>query len=310
MDPDRNKEEPLPKWEDEKEAATNLQLRVMEYALGRLADAEVIEIGDDLDQQIFDAVFDDLKEEVLPDLDGEQVSVLSSIANLALVKQFGPSETGVVVAGFGSEEIFPTLVHYTIFGIVGNKLKYATHDVIDIDRVGVRAKVLPFAQKEMVERFLYGLDQGIRSDIARFCEKSLPSIRENLLDQLVIDPIDKDALEGQAKAAEKAFLDGLVSESFDSIRRESEAEIDEMVEFMPKPELARMAEALVDLTSIKRRVTRGFETVGGPIDVAVLSKAEGFVWVKRKHYFPPELNRRFLERTSGQDRPEGGADVR
>jgi hypothetical protein len=49
---------------------------------------------------------------------------------------------------------------------------------------------------------------------------------------------------------------------------------------MPKPELARMAEALVNLTSIKRRVSRGVETVGGPIDVAVISHAEGFVWDK------------------------------
>jgi hypothetical protein len=31
-----------------------------------------------------------------------------------------------------------------------------------------------------------------------------------------------------------------------------------MVEFMPKPELAKMAEALVNLTSIKRRVSSAF----------------------------------------------------
>jgi hypothetical protein len=69
-----------------------------------------------------------------------------------------------------------------------------------------------------------------------------------------------------------------------------------MVEFMPKPELAKMAEALVELTSIKRRVTRGMETVGGPIDVAVISQSEGFVWIRRKHYFPAELNSRYFSR--------------
>lgn len=65
---------------------------------------------------------------------------------------------------------------------------------------------------------------------------------------------------------------------------------------MPKPEMANMAEALVNLTSIKRRVSKGMETVGGPIDVAVISRTEGFVWVKRKHYFPPELNLRYSKR--------------
>ena len=36
------------------------------------------------------------------------------------------------------------------------------------------------------------------------------------------------------------------------------------------------------------------ETVGGPIDVAVISKGDGFVWVKRKHYFPADLNNHFF----------------
>ena len=64
--------------------------------------------------------------------------------------------------------------------------------------------------------------------------------------------------------------------------------------FLPKGELAEMAESLVNLTSFKRRVTLDVETVGGPIDVAVISKGDGFVWIKRKHYFDPEHNPHFF----------------
>jgi hypothetical protein len=67
-----------------------------------------------------------------------------------------------------------------------------------------------------------------------------------------------------------------------------------MVKVLPKDELAAMAEALVNLTAFKRRITESIETVGGPIDVAVISKGDGLVWVKRKHYFPPELNQHFF----------------
>jgi hypothetical protein len=35
--------------------------------------------------------------------------------------------------------------------------------------------------------------------------------------------------------------------------------------------------------------------VAGPIDVAVISKGDGLVWIKRKHYFKPELNYHFFE---------------
>jgi hypothetical protein len=41
-------------------------------------------------------------------------------------------------------------------------------------------------------------------------------------------------------------------------------------------------------------MTDSLETVGGPIDVAVISKGDGLVWVKRKHYFPAELNQHFF----------------
>ena len=65
------------------------------------------------------------------------------------------------------------------------------------------------------------------------------------------------------------------------------------VSVLPKDELAAMAEALVNLTSFKRRFSPSAETVGGPIDVAVISKGDGFIWVKHKHYFKPELNPHF-----------------
>ena len=70
----------------------------------------------------------------------------------------------------------------------------------------------------------------------------------------------------------------------------------DMVSSLPKDELGAMAESLVNLTKFKRRVSRQQETVGGPIDVAVITRGDGFVWVKRKHYFEPEMNPRFVAR--------------
>jgi len=63
---------------------------------------------------------------------------------------------------------------------------------------------------------------------------------------------------------------------------------------LPKDELALMAESLVNLTCLRRKFTTDRETVGGPIDVAVISKGDGFVWIKRKHYFKQELNPQFF----------------
>ena len=63
-----------------------------------------------------------------------------------------------------------------------------------------------------------------------------------------------------------------------------------VVAILPKDELALMAESLVNLTMFKQKMSIGTETVGGPIDVAVVSKGDGFVWIKRKYYFDMKLN--------------------
>jgi hypothetical protein len=63
---------------------------------------------------------------------------------------------------------------------------------------------------------------------------------------------------------------------------------------LPKDDLAGFAETLVNLTLFKRKVSLDAETVGGPIDVALISKGDGFIWIKRKHYFKPELNNSFF----------------
>lgn len=61
--------------------------------------------------------------------------------------------------------------------------------------------------------------------------------------------------------------------------------------FLSKGEMADLAENLVEMTSLRNRVSLDRqETVGGATDVAVISKGDGFVWVKRKHYFDRDRN--------------------
>lgn len=286
------------------------QLAVLKSAIEKLPDAKFLGNKKFSYSKSDKDVILALAEDVFDELNADQKREITSIGRILLKKRdTGPTNTGVVVAGFGTDDLFPTLVPYQIYGVVGDCLKYGDDPVVDIDRDGLSARVMPFAQKEMVERFLYGLDDSIKRDIAAFCSKTIPEIRKKLLDKLVIGVDDAAMLEREGKDAEEAFIEGLTKEGFDVIRRRSEAEIEAMVEFMPKPEMARMAEALVNLTSIKRRVTRGAETVGGPIDVAIVSKAEGFVWVQRKHYFPPELNTAYFERKRTHVASEGTGNV-
>ena len=86
-------------------------------------------------------------------------------------------------------------------------------------------------------------------------------------------------------------------ESFiDDIKRNNRKPILRSIQFLPKDELSNLAESLINLTSLKRKVQDGLETVGGDVDVAIITKGDGFIWTKRKHYFKPELNPHYFDK--------------
>lgn len=59
---------------------------------------------------------------------------------------------------------------------------------------------------------------------------------------------------------------------------------------MPIQDAIDLAYFLVELTIKFVRFTPGHQTVGGPVEVAAITKHEGFRWVHRKHYFDATLN--------------------
>jgi hypothetical protein len=59
---------------------------------------------------------------------------------------------------------------------------------------------------------------------------------------------------------------------------------------MPIQDTVDLASFLVDTTKAVMRFLPGAPTVGGPTEIATITKHEGFKWVARKHYFDPCLN--------------------
>ncbi|NTE46864.1 hypothetical protein [Agrobacterium pusense] len=219
---------------------------------------------------------------------------LRRLAELAVRKNRpSPTHTGLVVAGFGDKELLPSLVCYEVDGIIAGRLKHSKAGEIDVTRKNTGA-IVPFAQTDMVHRFMEGIDP----DYAVQLQDNLHALLlRNTQDVAAAFVKDEDelhrimpALEAAAEAAFETFW-----QEDKATRKERFAQpIIDMAMSLPKDELANLAESLVSLTSLQRRVSREIETVGGAIDVAVISKGDGFVWVKRKHYFSPDRNLRFV----------------
>ena len=79
-----------------------------------------------------------------------------------------------------------------------------------------------------------------------------------------------------------------------------------VVPAMPLQDAIDLADFLVDLTIKFSRFMPGAPTVGGPVEIAAISKHEGFRWIKRKYYFdsklnPEEIFRRVYEPTNKEN---------
>ena len=200
------------------------------------------------------------------------------------------SGTGLVVAGFGESEFVPALIEVQVLGVMGGLLRRRT---LDEHRISAdnSAAVLPFAQREMVDLFMSGIDPQLREVV----DSALLALTTSLPDRLArVIPGTNDAMLNSLRSGSEGLLDEYRSALMEYIQLSQIGPILDAVSALPIDELGSMAETLVNLTSFKRRVTLDAETVGGPIDVAVISKGDGLVWIRRKHYFDPTLNHHFF----------------
>jgi hypothetical protein len=206
--------------------------------------------------------------------------------------------TGLVIAGFGQAELYPSLWSVNIGGLLFNrKLQMSKPGEAAIGLSG-NARVIPFAQAEVATSFLTGIQKGIKDH----CVNTISSLLNKFMGRFVslaTPMISQQQVQGlqQQLGAEVPLLAAEFGKHLDTqSQTEHVAPVMAAVAVLPKDQLAVMAESLVALTSFRRRMSSDLETVGGAIDVAVISKGDGFVWIKRKHYFDPSLNIRYTER--------------
>ncbi len=219
-----------------------------------------------------------------------------------------PGESGVVIAGFGEEQIFPSIRSFKVSGIAGGTLKYEFEDKSADISVEMTSTIMPFAQDEMVRSFMEGIEPDYWSDILGAFRRLLDEYPRTLIDSIQgLNEQEKERLnKGVTKASEEAF-EAFTFEFSDLKRTRYVDPVIDTIESMPKSELPAVAEALVNLQSFKRRVSGEQETVGGPIDVMLISKGDGLIWIKRKHYFDRAMNPQYLQAAFKEASIEAGS---
>jgi hypothetical protein len=235
----------------------------------------------------------------LPLTEQDHADLVTLAVNVLVRDYYSDSLTGLVIAGFAGENLFPSLHAFEMDGVVFHRIKRRVTETFESNRDKVEARVIPFAQREMVDRFIEGIDPEFQDSIIKNFKTLTEMMSGKILDAANVKGKRRNAIAQAVKGATDTAVADLKEKVFANVRTQFRQQIEDMVLFMPKPELANFAAALVNITSVKRKFSAEKETVGGPVDVAVITHSEGFVWVQRKHYFKPDLNPRFFHRKYG-----------
>ncbi len=203
---------------------------------------------------------------------------LYSVSKIDQTKTKATQYSGIVFAGYGKMNLFPVCINYEVYSLFCGILAYREEDKtrIGFSEEDVSSAVLPFAQGDVTQHLLSG---------------RIPNY-EMALRVKLIDKFDKKEVEDILKEVNELAWINHTQPIIDTI------------DILPKDELASVAKTLVNLTSFMRHVSSGIETVGGPVDVAVISKKDGFVWIDRKHYFDISKNLHFGYETKGEQNVE------
>jgi len=230
-------------------------------------------------------------------VDRKNIGKLSEIAALLYIKnRFSNNLSGVVIAGFGEKDVFPLLFAIEVEARLDEHLKYRQKVKSEVGKEVV-SSIIPFAQHEMVDLFMEGVDSKYEKTVNKYLSEIFEKYSKVIGPTLSgISDEQKDALEKKLLIVGNQLVEIFKKEMEKYKKNSFISPTTRIVSLLPKEELAVMAETLVNLTSFKRKISLSAETVGGPIDVAVISKGDGFIWIRRKHYFKPELNPQFFER--------------
>ena len=209
---------------------------------------------------------------------------------------------GIAIAGYGEEEIYPHMVHIHVSGFINGKIRYYVQDRVEISE-STTSSIVPLAQTDVMQTFLFGINDKFLSDLSQEIPKQLNESIQTL-DDACFAPGKKADVLSQLSTVTGRILQHMTETAGNNYMRP----IQQSVASLPIEELALLAESMINITSVRRKVALddNIGTVGGPVDVAIISKGDGFIWLKRKHYFDRKNNPQYFY--SHYEKSERGAN--
>ena len=198
--------------------------------------------------------------------------------------------SGIVFAGYGKDQVHPEICSYEVSNVIGGYIKRGDHIFSTLSNEEP-VVIQPFAQDRMIRTLLYGIDPMLESLIIYKTFELVPRLMDQILG--AVPDLTEEQVEKALEAMQEEDLGETINDFFGTIFQHQAIHhmvpIYSAIQALPEHELASTAESLVSFNSFQQRVSLEVETVGGDIDVAILTPSEGFVWVKKPKHIPAQI---------------------
>ncbi|MFL9993028.1 hypothetical protein PQR34_19400 [Paraburkholderia sediminicola] len=197
--------------------------------------------------------------------------------------------SGVVFAGYGKAQFFPQLAERKISAFNGQSVVWTPGNTLTVTRTQP-SHISQFATTSMVDVFT----KGYGFDIFKAVDDAFTAAANRIATELC--QAANVALPANAAAIVQQVNMDFNSEWTQTLYNQYFLKIQGTIGTLPIDEMVHLAETMIMLESLKEKVTSPSQSVGGPVDIAVIAREEGLVWVKRKQFFDSTKNPRFMHR--------------
>lgn len=204
-----------------------------------------------------------------------------------------PFYSGLAVFGYGEDEVYPALYEYKINNTFVDKPFVEECGSAIVSEPPANAFIHPMAQVDVIHTYIKGISPQIEETFIDATIKTLQSTLNAI--GTIVESKDKSLAQSIRTIDLKPVIQSYTNSLMQFEQEHIVSPLIRTIASMGKEDIAELAENLIYVTSMKRHITPNLESVGGPVDVAVVSKGDGFIWMKRKHYFDPQLNSCFFE---------------
>ena len=179
--------------------------------------------------------------------------------------------THLVFAGYGESEPYPSICKYAVTGINKGKLQWESLEFVAISDKQ-ESTIFESGKSDIIDAIEFGIQDNRIAPIYKQFQNIIDDV---LLQAMISRNIDYVAIRDEVKE--------LIAECG---RTQFHNKLNAIAKY-DLQKMACLAENLIKATELHRKITFQQEEVGGLIDLAVITKNDGFQWLNRKSWYKP-----------------------